>query len=278
MKQVFDKQVKRCVVIGALTTKDDCPFAEPYKFGNVGASCVIAERAFEHGKEDEIVNHKREKTYEGDFPDWCPFEDIEIGAFPRGKLKVIYGCMKSGKSLKLIQDFTSLQYTNKEGIIFLPEVETRTKDIYTAFFDLTLPSVKIRKAEDCYPFITSDLGVIAFDETQFFDESIVTVIKDLRDGGYHVIVSGLNLDFRGEPFGSMGELIKLADKKIYLAEEAICADPSCNNWATMTQRLISGKPASYDDPLVLIEGSNQKSEYKPVCKNHHIIGKPKRLR
>lgn len=113
-------------------------------------------------------------------------------------------------------------------------------------------------------------ALIIIDEAQFFSPTIIDVTQLLLKQGLDVIAAGLNLDFRGEPFGSMPQLMAAADKVIELT--AICT--VCGEAATRTQRIINGEPANYKDPLVLIGGSNK---YEARCLKHHIVpGRPEK--
>jgi thymidine kinase len=99
---------------------------------------------------------------------------------------------------------------------------------------------------------------------QFFDEHIVEVIQELANRGYCVIAAGLDQDFRGEPFGKMPELLAIAETVTKL--QAVCA--VCGSPASRTQRLINGKPACYDDPIILVGASES---YEPRCRHHHEV-------
>jgi len=117
--------------------------------------------------------------------------------------------------------------------------------------------------------------LVAIDEIQFFDTTIVDVIKNLLDKNIDVAFSGLPSDFRGEPFGSVPVLLALSDKIVSLT--AICThkvgNKVCGQTATKTQRLIKGRPASYDSPIILVGDSES---YTARCPKHHTIpNKPK---
>src|SRR6185436_12001062 len=90
--------------------------------------------------------------------------------------------------------------------------------------------------------------VVAIEEVQFFDEGVVALCERLADRGVSVIAAGLDQDFRGQPFGFMPRLLALADNVLKL--HAICK--KCGREASRTQRLIDGRPASWDDPIVLV--------------------------
>jgi thymidine kinase len=189
-----------------------------------------------------------------------------------GYLEVIFGPMKSGKSEYLIHLFNEFSYSSLKTVAFKPIVDTRTTDISTRTGDKRLDAVAIDEntPEDIFTYLeTSECKIIGIDEAQFFSDRLVDVVMSLLKQNYHVIISGLLLNFRGEPFGPMPYLIGRANNVIRLT--AVCDYPHCNNWAVLTQRLIDGKPASYDSPLVLIEGSGQRESYEARCVIHHNV-------
>ena len=106
--------------------------------------------------------------------------------------------------------------------------------------------------------------MIGIDEAQFFSNKIVEVGEDLVERGIRVIFAGLDTDFRGEPFGSMPVLMAKAERVDKL--HAICM--VCGGSASKTQRLVDGKPAHYDDPLVIVGTSEM---YEARCRKHHEV-------
>jgi thymidine kinase len=111
--------------------------------------------------------------------------------------------------------------------------------------------------------------VIAIDEGQFFDADLVPLVLDLAGEGKRVIIAGLDLDFRGEPFGPMPQLLAHAEFVDKLT--AIC---NCGRVATRTQRLIGGHPAHYDDPVILVGAAES---YEPRCRSCHTVPRVARL-
>jgi len=112
--------------------------------------------------------------------------------------------------------------------------------------------------------VDPDTTVVAVDEAQFFDPEVVEVCRDLAERGVRVIVAGLDTDFRGEPFGPMPTLMAQAERVDKL--QAICM--ICGNMASRTQRLVDGKPARYDDPVVIVGASEL---YEARCREHHEV-------
>jgi thymidine kinase len=202
------------------------------------------------------------------------------GIYKPGFLEAIFGPMKSGKSQYLIRLFTELTFSNIEGIVFKPAVNTREIGIVSRGDNKQLKAIVID--EKCPENILDELKkvdnkFIGIDEAQFFSDSLVWVVDELLRKDYHVVICGLLLSFRGEPFGPMPYLVGRANKIIRLT--AVCEYPECNNWAVLTQRLIEGEPAQYDSPLVLIENSGQQEKYEPRCIHHHLVlGKPSSLK
>ncbi|MCC6165626.1 MAG: hypothetical protein IT329_00220, partial [Caldilineaceae bacterium] len=116
--------------------------------------------------------------------------------------------------------------------------------------------------------IGPEVEVVAIDEVQFFDWTIADVCNSLANQGKCVIAAGLDQDFRGEPFGPMPLLLALAERVDKL--HAICV--VCGSSASRTQRLIDGRPARYDDPIILVGGSER---YEARCRRcHQVPGKP----
>ena len=108
--------------------------------------------------------------------------------------------------------------------------------------------------------------VVGIDEAQFFDPEIVNVAQELAGRGVRVLMAGLDMDFRGEPFGSMPVLMSEAEDVSKL--HAICM--VCGDDASRTQRLVNGKPARYADPVVIVGASEL---YEARCRQHHEVPK-----
>ena len=107
---------------------------------------------------------------------------------------------------------------------------------------------RCRLAKEILDLLAPDTTVVGIDEAQFFDPEIIPIAQELADHGKRVIVAGLDTDFRGEPFGPMPTLMAKAEVVDKL--HAICM--VCGEAASRTQRLVNGKPANYDDPVVIV--------------------------
>jgi thymidine kinase len=125
-------------------------------------------------------------------------------------------------------------------------------------------AVPIGKAREILGQLEPDTTVVAVDEAQFFDWELSHVCNELAERGLRVILAGLDMDFRGEPFGPMPLLLAEAEEVTKL--QAICV--VCGAPASRTQRLINSQPAAYDDPLILVGGSES---YEARCRKCHEV-------
>jgi thymidine kinase len=118
--------------------------------------------------------------------------------------------------------------------------------------------------------------VVAIDEAEMFGVELASVADRLATDGYEVIVSGLDTDFAGRPFGAMPTLLSLADTVSKLS--AVCTFPGCGADATRSQRLVNNEPAAIDDPLIVIGGTEHGLEpdrYEARCRLHHRVAPPR---
>ncbi len=188
---------------------------------------------------------------------------------PIGWLEVICGSMFSGKSEELIRRIRQATFGKLAVQVFKPAIDTRyDKEFVVSHNGTSITAEAVKDAEGILAAVDHDVDVIGIDEVQFFDDRIVPVVNTLANDGKRVIVAGLDTDFRGEPFGQMPTLMAMSDSVTKL--NAIC--PVCGAPASRTQRLIQGKPASYDDPTILVGATES---YEPRCRRHHEVpGKP----
>jgi len=190
--------------------------------------------------------------------------------YREGWIEVICGCMFSGKTTELIRRIDVLSFANKKMKVFKPKIDNRySATEITSHSGMKISCYVIEDPKEILNIMDIDDEVIAVDEAQFFDQSLVEICDYLADSGKRVILAGLDTDFRGEPFGIMPILLTKAEFVTKLT--AVCA--KCGAPATRTQRLINNKPASFDDPIVLV---GQKDSYEPRCRHcHEVINKPK---
>jgi len=186
-----------------------------------------------------------------------------------GYIEVITGCMFAGKTEELIRRIKVLEYAKKKIQVFKPLIDNRYSDNRIASHSGSQTDGQaVEKASDILAAFKEDTDVIAIDEAQFFDDDIVMVCETLANKGKRVMVAGLDMNFRGEPFGVMPVLMTRAEFVTKLT--AVCS--SCGNPATRTQRLVDGRPAKYDDPLVLVGASES---YTARCRHcHEVSGRP----
>ncbi|MCJ7688413.1 MAG: thymidine kinase, partial [Clostridiaceae bacterium] len=151
--------------------------------------------------------------------------------------------------------------------VFKPEIDNRySKKDVVSHCGVKEEAVPLKDSAEILNLIDVDTQVVAIDEVQFFDLGINDIITTLADSNKRVICAGLDMDFRGVPFGPIPALLATAEfvDKI----QAICV--VCGNPATRTQRLINGKPARYEDPIVLIGATES---YEARCRKCHIVPK-----
>lgn len=197
---------------------------------------------------------------------------IMYNQYREGWLEVICGCMFAGKTEELIRRINVLSFAKKNIIVFKPKIDDRYSETEIVSHAGThVPCIVVSNAKEILNHIEADTEVVAIDEVQFFDEDIVDVCEYLADKGLRVMVAGLDKDFRGEPFGVLPELLTRAEFVTKLT--AVCA--KCGAPATRTQRLVDGKPASFEDPIVLVGAVDH---YEPRCRHcHEIENKPKKF-
>ena len=185
-----------------------------------------------------------------------------------GSLEVICGPMFSGKSEELIRRLRRAIIARQTVLTFKPIIDDRyAKKKVQSHDGSTINALPVENPKAILEQIHGhNSSVIGIDEVQFFDNNVIGVICTLIDEGKRVIVSGLDLDFRCMPFGPMPMLLAIADKVIKLS--AICTQ--CTAEAHFTQRLIDKKPASFNDPIVLIGAQDS---YEARCRNCHQIDK-----
>jgi len=186
-----------------------------------------------------------------------------------GWIEVICGSMFSGKTEELIRRLRRAQIAKQKVQVFKPAIDTRYADReVTSHNGLQIEAIPVEDAAELRAQIASDTTVVAIDEAQFFDDDVIQLCSRLADKGLRVIVAGLDMDFRGEPFGPMPALMAQAEQIDKL--QAICVE--CSGPASRTQRLIDGEPAAYDDPVILVGASEV---YEARCRGcHEIRGLP----
>jgi thymidine kinase len=173
--------------------------------------------------------------------------------------------MFCGKTDELIRRLRRAKIAKQKIQVFKPKIDNRYAEAkVTSHAGSEFDAVPIDKAADIRAQLNEDTTVVAIDEAQFLDAEIVAVVNYLADNGLRVIVAGLDTDFRGEPFGAMPMLTAQAEHVDKL--HAICM--VCGQDASRTQRLVDGKPAHYNDPIVIVGASEL---YEARCRAHHEV-------
>jgi thymidine kinase len=182
-----------------------------------------------------------------------------------GWIELVCGSMFSGKTEELIRRVRRAKIAKQNVQVFKPAMDTRyTTEAVTSHNGLGVEAVPVQSAAEIEQLIRPETSVAAIDEVQFFGWEITELCQKLADRGMRVIAAGLDMDFRGEPFGPMPVLMAQAERVDKL--QAICV--VCGNPASRTQRLINGQPAAYDDPVILVGGSES---YEARCRKCHQV-------
>ena len=186
-----------------------------------------------------------------------------------GGVEIICGSMFSGKTEELIRRVRRAKIARQQVQVFKPALDTRyAVEKVTSHNGMDAAAVPVDSTQALLERVAPDTTVVAIDEVQFFGPEIVATCQALAERGVRVIVGGLDMDFRGEPFGPMPQLLAEAEQVEKL--QAICV--VCGAPASRTQRMIDGRPASYHDPIILVGGSES---YEARCRRHHEVpGRP----
>ncbi len=187
-----------------------------------------------------------------------------------GWIEIVCGSMFSGKTEELIRRVRRARIARQQVQVFKPALDDRyhTEQV-SSHNGLHWEAVPVGNAREILDRLDPETTVVAVDEVQFFDWEISQVCTELAERGLRIILAGLDMDFRGEPFGPMPLLMAEAEEVTKL--QAICV--TCGAPASRTQRLIDGRPAAFDDPIILVGGSES---YEARCRHcHQVPGKRK---
>ncbi|NTU75589.1 MAG: thymidine kinase [Anaerolineaceae bacterium] len=182
-----------------------------------------------------------------------------------GSVEVVCGSMFSGKTDELIRRLRRATIARQTVQVFKPVIDNRYDvEKVTSHAGSVFDAFPITKAADVFKYLDPKTTLVGIDEAQFFDNEIVSIVQQLADKGLRVLVAGLDTDFRGEPFGTMPVLMAIAERVDKL--QAICM--VCGEAACRTQRLVNGKPARYDDPVIIVGAAEL---YEARCRKHHEV-------
>lgn len=183
-----------------------------------------------------------------------------------GWVEVVSGVMFSGKSEELLRRVRRAMIARRSVQVFKSHLDDRYGGVFRISshdgtqIEAHPVSTSLQVAEQFRP----GAQVVAIDEAQFLDDGIVGVVNELADRGVRVIVAGTDMDFRGEPFGPMPQLMAIAELVDKL--HAICV--VCGDLATRNQRLIDGHPAPAEGPTIQVGGSES---YEARCRKCHEV-------
>ncbi|WP_339030040.1 thymidine kinase [Spiroplasma endosymbiont of Cantharis nigra] len=187
----------------------------------------------------------------------------------RGWIELITGCMFAGKTEEFIKRLNRYKHAQQNVLVFKPLIDTRySKEDVFSHSGMRIESVTVKDSEEIYKIFKEQnakqkIDIIGIDEVQFLDAKVVDVISKIADDGVIAIVNGLDKDFKNNPFKNVDRLLVEAEYVDKLS--AICH--SCGGNASRTQRIIEGKPAKANEPIIVIS-ANEK--YEARCRHCYI--------
>jgi thymidine kinase len=183
-----------------------------------------------------------------------------------GWIEVISGVMFSGKSEELIRRVRRATLARRAVQVFKSHLDSRYAGMYnvTSHDGTALEATPVDSAAEILRQVRAGTEIVAIDEAQFLGHELVAAATLLAQRGVRVIVAGTDTDFRGEPFGAMGDLMAVAETVDKLRAICIvCGDEACRN-----QRLVDGRPARWDAPLIVVGG---RETYEARCRHCHRV-------
>jgi thymidine kinase len=190
---------------------------------------------------------------------------VEYSTQRTGSLIVITGSMFSGKTEELIRRVRRALYAHRSAQVFKHTIDTRSENTEIRSHNgVPHEALAVSTSEELLGKVEETTNVVAIEEVQFFDGGIIEVCRQLADAGNEVVAAGLDMDFKGEPFGPMPRLLAEADEVVKL--RAICA--RCGREASRSQRLIDGRPAPVSAPTILI---GAEENYEARCRHCHEV-------
>lgn len=183
-----------------------------------------------------------------------------------GWIEVIAGVMFSGKSEELIRRVRRAVIARRQVQVFKSHLDARYAGLYSVSTHDggTVEAEPVDASEEVMHRWRPETEVVAVDEVQFLDDGLVTVANTLADRGVRVILAGIDMDFRGMPFGPMPTLLAIAE--IVDKLQAICV--VCGGPASRNQRLVNGNPALWDSPTIMVGG---RETYEARCRHCHKV-------
>ena len=180
-------------------------------------------------------------------------ENLIVEAHRPGRIEVICGSMFSGKTEELIRRMKRAKFAKQKVEIFKPAIDTRYSEEDVVSHDQNSIHSTPIDASGVILLLASDIDVVGIDEAQFLDDNLVDVCNELANRGIRVIIAGLDMDFKGVPFGPIPALCAIADEVTKV--HAICV--KCGALAYVSHRLVA------DEHRVML---GEQSEYEPLCR------------
>lgn len=182
-----------------------------------------------------------------------------------GRIEVVCGSMFSGKTEELLRRVRRAEIAKQKVQLFKPGLDDRySPDSITSHNGHQSIAQNIESSREILRLRHPETTVVAIDEAQFIDDGLVDVALQLAAANMRVIIAGLDMDFRGEPFGVMPQLMARAEEVTKL--QAICV--VCGEAASHTQRIVDGRPAYYEDPIILVGATER---YEARCRKCHTV-------
>ncbi len=183
-----------------------------------------------------------------------------------GWIEVVAGVMFSGKTEELLRRVRRATIARKRVQVFKSHLDDRYAGLWavSSHDKRTFEATPVDSSSQIMLRLDPMAQVVVIDEAQFLDAGVVQVATALAERGRRVICAGTDTDFRGEPFGAMPQLMAVAEVVDKL--HAICV--LCGSPASRNQRLIDGKPAPYDSPVIMVGAADS---YEARCRACHIV-------
>lgn len=181
-------------------------------------------------------------------------ENLTGEAHRPGRIEVVCGSMFSGKTEELIRRMKRAKFAKQKAEIFKPAIDTRYSEQDVVSHDQNVINSTPVESSASILLLSSDMDVVGIDEAQFLDDGLVDVCNELANRGVRVIIAGLDMDFKGIPFGPIPALCAIADEVTKV--HAICV--KCGALAYVSHRLVP------NDKQVLL---GEKKEYEPLCRD-----------
>ena len=180
-------------------------------------------------------------------------EDHNLETKRRGRIEVVCGSMFSGKTEELIRRLKRAKIARQRVEIFKPSIDIRYSEADVVSHDSNIIASTPIDSSGSILLFTSEIDVVGIDEAQFLDDGLINVCNELANNGVRVIIAGLDMDFRGEPFGPMPQLCAIADEVTKV--HAICV--KCGQLASFSHRTVKNEKQFF---------LGETAEYEPLCR------------